>query len=529
LKLAIFSAILIATASQAMAQQSVTEGPYTAQLITPLKSIPVGESTTLEVSLIDSVSKSVRTGLVVTAKLSMPAMAGMMLDEATVVAGTEPGQYGIRVNFPHPGVYLLAISVRDRGGKEIRISFMLNPGSDSESGMMNMGNMLMKATLGRWSANREGSGTAWQPDSTPMYMLMLPSLGGFELSLMGSIQAGFVDSGGKRGDKAFFSNSMIMLMGRKEIGKGTIGLRLMTSADPEINGQFGVPNLFQTGETANGRSLVDRQHPHNLYSELAMSYAQPLSRGLSGFVYGGPVGEPALGNVMFMHRASGMEVPEAPIGHHWFDSTHISFGVVTAGLVFQNRWKVEASAFNGHEPGENRYELGPIALNSAAGRLSFNPSSECSFSASYGFLDSPEALSPGVSEHRATVSAAYSHAFTNGDTIAATGTWGQNVGAGPPTRSNGYLAETTYFRGANAIFARYEQVEKNELANVPVGNYKVHKLLFGNVHTFLKRDGLDYGFGVYGGVYAFPSSLKPIYGSSPLTVGVYLRLRPTRM
>ena len=518
--------MLIAAANLSHAQTSVTSGPYMAQLTTDQKSIPTGESTTIDVFLMDAATMAARPGLTVKAKLTMPSMASMLLDDATVTPAGEPGHYKIQVTFPHTGEYRLALSVQAPGTKPIDLAFSIQPGSGHASSEMSMGGMRMEATLGKWSANREGSGTAWQPDATPMYMRMLPSLGGFELSLMGTVQAGFVNSGGKRGDKAFFSNSMLMLMGRKEVGRGTIGFHLMTSVDPEINGQYGVPNLFQTGETANGKPLVDRQHPHNLYSELAVSYAHPIAKGLTGYVYGGPVGEPALGNVMFMHRSSGMEVPEAPIGHHWFDSTHISFGVATIGVVIESRWKLEASAFNGHEPGENRYQLGPIALNSAAGRLSYNSGREWSFSASHGFLDSPEALSPGVSEHRTTASAAYGHAFANGDSISATATWGQNNGG---SRSNGYLGEATYNRGPNAIFARYEQVEKDELANVPAGNYKIDKLLFGNVHTFLKRDGFDYGFGLYAGVYQFPSSLNPFYGKSPVTLGVFIRLRPTQM
>jgi hypothetical protein len=35
-----------------------------------------------------------------------------------------------------------------------------------------------------------------------------------------------------------------------------------------------------------------------------------------------------------MHRPSQHD-PDAPIGHHWQDSTHITFGVATLGAVAQ--------------------------------------------------------------------------------------------------------------------------------------------------------------------------------------------------
>jgi hypothetical protein len=302
----------------------------------------------------------------------------------------------------------------------------------------------------------------------------------------------------------------------------------MTSLDPIINGEDGVPDLFQTGETAHGVPLVDRQHPHNIFSELAASYSHPLDRNWSAFVYGGPVGEPALGNVMFMHRPSGMEVPEAPITHHWFDSTHISFGVITAGLVYNDKWKLDASVFNGHEPGENRYTIGPEGLNSASARLTYNPSREWSLSSSYGYLNSPEALSPGVNEHRLTASAAYSHQFSNGDNISATAYYGQNVTERNPTPSNGWLAEATYYHAKDSFFARFERVDKDELYNVPGGNYTINKLVVGDTHTFYSHDQLDYGLGAYGGVYSFPGSLESLYGT-PITLGIFLRIKPSKM
>ena len=388
--------------------------------------------------------------------------------------------------------------------------------------MEGMAGMRMKAILGNWSANRESSGTSWQPDSSPMYMKPLHSFGGFEFGAMGTIQAGYVDDGGKRGDKGFFSNSMVMLMGRKDLSGGALGLHFMSSLDPILNGDHGVPNLFQNGFTVRGVDISDRKDPHNIFAEIALSYSHPLSKDWDAFLYGGPVGEPALGNVMYLHRTSGLEIPEAPISHDWFDGSHISFGVATLGLVFKKKWKFEGSAFNSDEPTKNLYGIGRIALNSASARMSFNPSREWSLSASYGYLKSEE------NEHRITVSAAYSHNFDNGDNISATAYFGQNI-VQESVNSNAWLAEATYTHAKTSFFTRFERVDKPDLIDVPVGNYAIHKLLVGAVHNFYSKDRLEYGLGAYAGVYSFPSSLNAFYGKNPITFGVFLRIRPGKM
>jgi hypothetical protein len=387
---------------------------------------------------------------------------------------------------------------------------------------MSMGNSSMRGQFGPWPMSREGSGTSWQPDASPMFMKKLRSLGGFETGAMGIVQGGYVEAGGKRGDKGLFSNSMVMLMGRKEVAGGTLGLHFMTSLDPFLNGRRGAPNLFQNGFTLHGEDIGDRKDPHNVFAEVAVSYSHPLSKDWTGFLYGGPVGEPALGNVMYFHRTSGLEIPEAPISHDWFDGTHISFGVATVGLAYKDKWKVEGSTFNSDEPGNTLYGIGAFRLNSASGRLSYNPTREWSFSTSYGYLKSD------VNEHRLTLSAAYSHALAHGDNLSATAYFGQNIVRGS-ANSNAWLAEATYYHGADAFFGRFERVDKDELVGVPAGSYTVNKLLLGDTHNFATRDGLDFGIGAYVGFYSFPSALKPFYGSNPVTFGAFLRIRPAKM
>lgn len=393
---------------------------------------------------------------------------------------------------------------------------------------MQMGGM--KSTQGPWSMSRQGSGTSWMPDSSPMFMKPLPRWNGFDVNLMGSASLNYADAGGRRGDSQVFSNSMAMLMLRRESAGGTVlGIQLMGSLDPVFNGKRGYPDLFQTGETNNGQPLRDRQHPHDLFSEIAVSYSRPLSKKVRAIAYGGIVGEPALGGPMFMMRPSGMENPESPISHHWFDSTHISFGVATLGVAVEDKWKLEGSAFNGTEPNENRYDIDPIKIDSYSGRLSYNPTKDWSMQISYGYLKQPEpVLEPGVSQHRLTASLMHSRQMSNGDNASMAVFFGRNIKAGEePTNAIG--VEGTYFRGKDAYFARLERVEKDELVGVPAGTYTINKLTFGGVRNIAERDGYEIGVGGFLGLHAFPSNLEPFYGKNPVSFGIFLRIRPSRM
>ncbi|MEA2553709.1 MAG: hypothetical protein QOJ65_1885 [Fimbriimonadaceae bacterium] len=386
----------------------------------------------------------------------------------------------------------------------------------------------MTGALGPWPMSQEGSGTTWLPASSPHYAIMLmPKWGPYMVHVMGTANAGYVDAGGKRGESQLFSNSMVMLQAARNTGPGTLALRGMFSLDPVFMGKRGVPNLFQTGETANGKPLKDRQHPHDLISELAASYSQRVGGDRRLFFYLGVAGEPALGNSMFLHRPSGMETPEAPISHHWFDSTHISYGVATAGLTLADKWKFEASAFNGHEPDENRYDIDKISLNSASGRITFNPNADTTLSASYGYLDSPEALEPGVNQHRITASVHLNKPMGEGRNLASALMFGRNIKHGD--HGDAWNLETTYSDADNSVFLRYENVVKDELVDVPAGHYRIGKLVFGGVRNIARRDGLEYGAGAYVGLYNVPKALQSFYGKRPTTFGVFLRVRPGRM
>lgn len=138
------------------------------------------------------------------------------------------------------------------------------------------------------------------------------------------------------------SQNWFMLMAERDVGPGCLMLRGMFSAEPWTTPRRGFPELFQTGETFEGRAIIDAQHPHDLFMELAAAYNIRLSEHVALNFYGGPVGEPALGPTAFMHRMSSSENPAAPLGHHWQDSTHITHGVITAGITAW-RFRVESS------------------------------------------------------------------------------------------------------------------------------------------------------------------------------------------
>jgi hypothetical protein len=197
-------------------------------------------------------------------------------------------------------------------------------------------------------------------------------------------------------------------------------------------------------------------------------------------------------------------------------------------MTLADKWKFEASAFNGHEPDENRFDIERPQLNSASGRVSYNPTKDWSFSTSYGFLKSPEALEPGLDQHRITASAAYSKPLANGDNWSTSALFGRLIVPGRKD-SNAYVLESTLYHGADSFFGRLERVDKDEIVGVPAGSYTINKLLFGDTHNLLSRDGFDFGIGGYIGLYSFPSALKPFYGNSPVTFGIFLRVRPSNM
>src|SRR3954447_18028158 len=371
------------------------------------------------------------------------------------------------------------------------------------------------------------SGTGWQPASVPSHLWMT-SRGGWELMLHGNIFVRYNQQGGPRGAGKAESANYVMLMEQHRMGQGVLLLREMFSAESLTSPHPGFPELFQTGETYHGEPLVDHQHPHNVFAELAAMYTLPLTERVSWELYGGPSAEPALGPVTYMHRASAAEIPLAPLGHHLQDSTHTSFGVVTTGFRI-DRVKLEASAFNGREPNEKRWSIQLGALDSWSTRASVAPSQNWAAQYSIGRLEHPEALEPG-SQWRQTASIEYSRPLPAGN-WATTLLWGRVHKIDPGTNLNSYLLESTLnFRARNYAFSRLELVDKDELfpeaATHP--SYRIGAYTFGGVRDLIQNRAWQLGLGADVTFYSKPAVLDSAYGTNPVSFQIFIRMRPGR-
>jgi hypothetical protein len=394
-----------------------------------------------------------------------------------------------------------------------------------------MEQMNMSMHMSRMSSQRpsphEGSGTGWQPASMRGYEWMWMH-GGWELMAHGVIFVDYNQQGGPRGVGKAESVNWGMTMEQHTLGRGSILFRQMYSAESLTSPHPGFPELFQTGETYHGQALVDHQHPHNVFAELSMLYLRPLTEKVSWEFYGGPSAEPALGPVTYLHRASAAELPMAPLGHHVQDSTHTSFGVVTTGFVI-DRVKLEASAFNGREPNEERWSIQLAALDSWSGRASIAPTANWVAQYSIGRLEHPEALEPG-SQWRETASVEYNRPLARGSWVS-TLLWGRVHKIATSTTLNSYLLESTLnFRVRNYAFSRLELIDKDELfPQAPVHPaYRIGAYTFGGVRDLIHERAWQLGMGADITFYSKPAVLDSAYGIHPVSFQIFLRMRPGR-
>jgi hypothetical protein len=379
--------------------------------------------------------------------------------------------------------------------------------------------------------NRDGSGTSWLPDQSPMWMHMIRKknttymVHGF---LFIRYTSQDISDQGNRGGNHFDAPNMFMLrMSQKLNDKNLLSILTMFSFDLFTVGNAGYPLLFQTGESYKGTPLVDKQHPHDLFAEIAVNFTHHFTKDLDLNSYFGYPGEPALGPSAFMHRTSAMNNPDAPLGHHWQDATHITFGVGTIGFRYKNV-KAEGSVFTGREPDENRYNFDDPNFDSYSYRISTNPADNFSLQFSQGFIKSPEALFPDEDITRTTASVI--HVKQKAKNIISTSlVWGMNSSEEKDLHSA--LLECNFQMKPVTLYTRYEFVQKDahELQLLQFTNnetFHINAWTLGLSKVFVSNSICTVSIGAQGTVNFTPEELIDIYGNNPIGAEVYLKVFP---
>jgi hypothetical protein len=379
-----------------------------------------------------------------------------------------------------------------------------------------------------------GSGTSAEPDSTPVPMLMTKK-GKWALMFHANVFLVDDQQSSPRGEDKFFSTNWFMGMAQRPLGPGVFTARGMLSLEPATITGRQYPLLFQQGETAFGKPIVDGQHPHNFFMEIAALYDLKLGKnGLLSF-YAAPIGDPAIGPIAYPHRASASEDPVAALGHHQEDSTHIAEDVVTVGVAYRIA-RIEASGFHGREPNENRWNISQGKIDSWSTRLTIQPGKNWSGQYSLARIASPEALFPNENQERMTASAMYNRPFHNGN-WASSLIWGRTRSLEDDSIFNSYVFESTArFATRNHVWTRIENAERsNELLlgenplppnfkEMPIG--RVQGYTIGYDRDFDIMPHLSSALGMQVTVYGVPEGLKVAYGSHPAGVAMFVRIRP---
>lgn len=370
-----------------------------------------------------------------------------------------------------------------------------------------------------------GSGTSAEPDSVTAPMLM-STWRGWHLMAHGDAFITVQQQSGPRGGDKLFSTNWAMGMAQRPWGPGQLTFRAMLSLEPATITDRRYPEMFQTGETAFGRPIVDGQHPHNLFMELAALYDLRLGRDGLLTLYAAPVGDPAIGPMAFPHRASAAGDPIAPLGHHLEDSTHIAANVFTVAATYRFA-RLEGSVFHGGEPDENRWPPPTGAPDSYAWRATINPGANWSAQYSWARIKSPEALHPGEDQIRMTSSVMYNRPLAHGN-WANTLLWGRTQAPGGGEVFNGYLAESDLHWRPHHVWTRIESVDKSrELLSEGSEQFlaRVQAYSFGYAHDLPSPAWLTASLGAQWTLYHTPVSLRSAYGAHPQGVAAFLHLR----
>jgi len=416
-------------------------------------------------------------------------------------------------------------------------------------GMMMPGMSMPPSPLGV-PHSRIGSGTSWLPDSTRMREISVMR-GSWMISFHGSINGFYDQQNTQRGDTAFGETDWEMLMAMRPLAGGLLHVHAMTSIEPLTLGGGGYPLLLQTGGTFRHAYLHDRQHPHEGLMEAAVMYEHSLGSSLAWSTYLAAAGEPALGPPAFMHRPSAENEPFSPLGHHWQDAAHESFGVATLG-VFTHSLKLEGSAYNPREPDEHHLfaDYRQAKLDSYTGRLSWAPTAHVVASSWWAYLNSHERLDPDTRMHRYGASVLTDMRGVAGGRWSSTFIWAMNVhhhggnsheflhatpGASPHHHSSSMLAESNLEIGSKtAVFARIEGVRKNGEELGFLGGdlttlYDIRSYVLGFSRTVLRVKKAEFNAGARGSIDFLAKELNLAYGTRrPTGFAVFLNLRPTR-
>jgi hypothetical protein len=410
-----------------------------------------------------------------------------------------------------------------------------------------MDSMFMPMILGE----SEGSGTSWLPESSPAHLYAYHLMAGdWNLMAHGEVFArytrqnanntdkwppgasgtaghSFYPSLERGDDKTDFPNWAMFAADRAIFENDRVLFRGMLSLDPLTEGREGYPLLFQAGE-----GLVDRQHAHDLFMELAALYSHGFGDADRAYVYFGLPGEPALGPVAFMHRPAGWNNPDAPLAHHTEDATHITYGVATLGWI-HGKLKTEASIFRGQEPDKNRWDIEAPSFDSYSLRLACNPSKTVSLQASGGYLQNTEPDEPGVDVFRGTASMDHSLIVRDVANWSSSAIYGFNLYVHGPHRGithSGTMETNREFK-KTALWARWESVERlSAELDIPGPENRflwVHALTGGAGWTPVRFAGMELMLGAQATANAMDSELEPYFGTWPISWELFLRVRPS--
>ena len=337
---------------------------------------------------------------------------------------------------------------------------------------------------------------------------------------------------GPRGDTDVRSQNWLMGMASRPLASGTLTLSGMFSVEPATIGRRGYAEIFQHGEAYNGLPVVDRQHPHDALMQMSATWQRPIGTRYGVVLAGGVTGSPAFGPVAFMHRPSASENPLAPLSHHYFDSTHVTMGVITAGFDARP-FQFLASVFHGREPDDRRWDLDMGKLDSASGQVWWRPNVRWQVQGSYAFLHEPEQLEPG-DQKRQSLSIHYLKDRGNGRLTAYTLAGAQVLRKFSSTRA--LLAEVTHHIGRTAISARYDGVglETEHLLfptaiHIPHAGELIDPLLaytVGVAREVATPKRFSIAVGGQATTYTVPERLSATHGNHPVSVQLFVRLRP---